>query len=64
MHTRFFPLNKIQDIMDRQLLILSEYKTSLSEDVPVLYFMYISDKAESVRNERRKAAENGQIYHG
>lgn len=50
--------------MDRKALILSEFHTYLPDSASILELMNLSDRANKVREDRRKAATNGQTYIG
>lgn len=63
MRPRFFPLRNYQSVLDRYTLILSEFKTYVPDTIPVREFMYLSDKAYVIREERKKAIQDGKMYY-
>lgn len=64
MRTAFFPLASMQEIVDRQALIMAEFHTWVPETAPVYMLMQLSDKANQIREDRRKAAQEGKTYVG
>lgn len=57
-------MSSFQEIMDRKALIMSEFHVYPSDDMYVKEFMHLSDLSAKIRADKRKAAENGQIYVG
>lgn len=64
MPTRFFPLTKFDDVLERTALVMSEFNVLLPQTTSVRDFYWHSDKAAWRREERRKAAEKGMIFIG
>lgn len=50
--------------MDRRSVFLQEFKTYPAPNMPVYDFMHLSDRAYKIREDRRKAVEEGKVYHG
>jgi hypothetical protein len=48
--------------MDRKALIMAEFHTYPSDSMYVKEFMNLSERALKIREDRRKAAVNGQTY--
>lgn len=54
----------MREVYDRKSLIADEFGVPVPRDMPVKEFMYLSDKAFRKREDRRKAAEQGLVFHG
>lgn len=50
--------------MDRKILLASEYGIQVNAETPVYEFQQLSDAAQTRRDERIKAAQEGKIYVG
>jgi len=50
--------------MDRHALIMSEFHVYLPDSAPVHQFLYLSDKAYQIKEDKKKAAKEGKIYVG
>lgn len=50
--------------MDRKALVLAEFKTFLPDDTTVLQIMHLSEVAYENREARRKAIQDGKVWHG
>lgn len=54
----------MREVYDRKSLVADEFGINIPGDMPVQEFMYLSDKAYRKREDRRKAAQEGLIWHG
>jgi hypothetical protein len=54
----------MNEVMDRHEILASEFHIYLNEDTPILHFMQLSDRANAIREEKRKAAKDGKTYIG
>lgn len=52
----------MQEIIDRKTVILMEFGYYVGDELPVYEFMALSDKAQAVRDERRRALSEGKQY--
>jgi hypothetical protein len=50
--------------MDRETLLASEYGIQIHPETPIYKFQQLSDAAQTKRDERIKAAQEGKIYVG
>jgi len=57
MHTPFFPLNDLNDVIERKALIMAEFHVYLPDEAPVYELMQLSEKAHKIREDRRKAKQ-------
>lgn len=60
MCTRFFPLTNEEDILKRKALIATYMHVYASDDMWVKDFMYLSEQAHAIQEEKRKAYEKQQ----
>lgn len=64
MRTPFLPLTNRADIMDRKVVIAAQFGPTNFDDMTTLDFMYLSDRAYRIQEDKRKAAEEGKVYVG
>lgn len=64
MHMTFFPISSARDIVNRKLIVMSEYNVLMPDSIPVWQFLYMSNEAQKRRRLRVQAAEEGKIFIG
>lgn len=62
MRIRFFPLRDLREVMNRKLLIMTEFGVRFEDEDPAAELMYFSDVAHQRRKERREAAKKGHVF--
>ena len=60
----FLPVVDMKQVMDRKNLIAVEYHMFLPDTATVSDLWYLSDAAHAQREAKRKAAEDGLVWHG
>lgn len=60
----FLPVVDLQQVMDRKNLIAVEYHIFMPDTATVFDLWYLSDAAHAQREAKRKAAEEGLVWHG
>lgn len=63
-HLPFFPLNTLEQVMDRKALMLAEFKTYWPDSAPIYELLHLSEVAFTQREARRKAVKDGHVFHG
>lgn len=54
----------MKSFLEMKALIAAEYHVYLPDDAPLYEFQFQASLAENRRNDRIKAAQNGQVYCG
>lgn len=57
----FFPFASYQTFLERKALYMLEYKSEVSDDMPLMDFFWLTDRAASLREMRKKAIEDGMV---
>ena len=61
MRPPFFPLRDMKEVMNRKVLIMTEFGVRFEDEDPVSDLLYFSKIAATRREEKRKAAQKGHI---
>lgn len=57
-------MSSARDVMDRYVLIASEFGLYLPDTAPIFRFMQLSEFAQTRRDEKIEAAKKGLVYVG
>lgn len=61
MPATFFPFASYQSFLERKVLYMLEFKSEVSDNMPLLDFFWLTDRAASLRDMRKKAIEDGLV---
>lgn len=57
----FFPFNSYDLLLERKALYMLEFKSHIPDSMTIMELFWMSNRAESLRELRKKAIEDGMV---
>lgn len=61
MPVRFFPFSSLDLLFEKKALYMLEFKSAPSDNMTLMEFFWMANRAESLRDLRKKAIEDGMV---